>query len=262
MKTYILMWNPAISSYKMEDFRKCLVHLNDYFWENENGETETLEMNWSVWEHEQAEDGDRFFMVRVGEGKTGIVMSGIFGSDPYEDEDWSGKGRKTFYMDLDCDTMVDTENAPYISTEELMERLPGFDWTGGHSGRLLDADLAEQLEVLWLEYLYKNYNIFDEKKANSTAPAEPCINDILVDYLVRTKGTVCEICGYDYHKLWGEDCHAENEFRLFEPSEEDRAKPDDCVWKHIHCLCPSCSIVHDEMLCERLGEHVWDMYID
>ena len=27
--------------------------------------------NWSVWEHEKAKCGDRFFLVRVGEGKTG-----------------------------------------------------------------------------------------------------------------------------------------------------------------------------------------------
>lgn len=25
--------------------------------------------NWSVWEHEKAKCGDRFFLVRVGEGK-------------------------------------------------------------------------------------------------------------------------------------------------------------------------------------------------
>ena len=27
--------------------------------------------NWSVWEHEKAKCGDRFFLVRVGEGKSG-----------------------------------------------------------------------------------------------------------------------------------------------------------------------------------------------
>ena len=27
--------------------------------------------NWSVWEHEKAKCSDRFFLVRVGEGKTG-----------------------------------------------------------------------------------------------------------------------------------------------------------------------------------------------
>ena len=58
--------------------------------------------NWSVWEYEKAKCGDRFYMVRVGEGNTGVVMSGVFDSHPYEAADWSGKGRRTFYMDMDC----------------------------------------------------------------------------------------------------------------------------------------------------------------
>ena len=42
MKTYILFWNPAISSYKLDDFQEKL------------GELEYNDLNWSVWEHEKA----------------------------------------------------------------------------------------------------------------------------------------------------------------------------------------------------------------
>lgn len=262
MKTFILMWNPAISSYRMEDSRKCLKHLNDYCWENENGEEEYLDMNWSVWDHEQAEEGDRFFMVRVGEGQTGIVMSGTFSSFPYEDGDWSGKGRRTFYLDMECEVMVDSEKAPYISTEELMEKLPGFDWTGGHSGRLLDTELAEKLEALWLEYLYNNPGMFDEETASSTSPEDPEINEILSGYLSRMRKGACEICGYDYKKIWGEGAENHNISRLFWPDEEHRRGQDDSVWKHVHCICPSCNAVSDEQLCARLNETYYDMCID
>ena len=34
---------------------------------------------------------------------TGICMVGTFASEPYQDEDWSGKGRVTYYADLDID---------------------------------------------------------------------------------------------------------------------------------------------------------------
>jgi len=57
MKTYILFWNPAISSYKLDDFQEKL------------GELENNDLNWSVWEHEKVSCGDRFFMVRCGEGE-------------------------------------------------------------------------------------------------------------------------------------------------------------------------------------------------
>ena len=50
-----------------------------------------------MWDHDKARDGDKFFMVKVGPGVNGVVMSGEFTSDPYQGEDWSGKGRQVFY---------------------------------------------------------------------------------------------------------------------------------------------------------------------
>ena len=62
MSTAVLMWNPAISSYTMNDYLDGMVHFGQYG------------LNWSVWEYEKVQKYDRFVMVRVGEGKTGIVQ--------------------------------------------------------------------------------------------------------------------------------------------------------------------------------------------
>lgn len=148
MNTIILFWNPAISSYKLEHFQAEMEYI------------EFADMNWSVWEHEKAHTGDRFFMVRCGEGKTGICMSGYFISEPYRGEDWSGRGRVTFYMDMAADTMIHPDYLPILSTDKLMSAIPGFDWTGGHSGRLLDADKAERLETLWSDFLKEHSDMF------------------------------------------------------------------------------------------------------
>ena len=147
MNTIILFWNPAISSYTIERLREDL----------ENYEYVS---NWSVWEHEKAHKGDRFFMVRCGEGKTGICMSGRFRSEPYLDEDWSGKGREVYYMDLRADTVIDPDILPILSTEVLSENIPSFDWSGGHSGRLLSDRKAKKLEKLWEKFLEENEDIF------------------------------------------------------------------------------------------------------
>lgn len=147
MNTIILFWNPDISSYTIERLREDLsnyAHVG----------------NWSVWEHDKAHKGDRFFMVRCGEGKTGICMSGRFRSEPYRDEDWSGKGREVYYMDLMADTVIDPDILPILSTEVLSESIPSFDWSGGHSGRLLSAKEAERLEQLWAEFLDEHEQIF------------------------------------------------------------------------------------------------------
>jgi len=147
MNTIILFWNPDISSYTIERLREDLsnyAHVG----------------NWSVWEHDKAHKGDRFFMVRCGKGKTGICMSGRFRSEPYLDEDWSGKGREVYYMDLMADTVIDPDLLPILSTEVLSKIIPSFDWSGGHSGRALPVEHAEKLEKLWVDFLEENKPMF------------------------------------------------------------------------------------------------------
>ena len=153
--TFILMWNPGISSYTMERFENDLVEMVEF------GPVEDLDWNLRDWE--QAGEGDRFFMVRVGEGTTGIVMSGCFSTEPYEGEDWSGKGRQLHYMGLEIESMIHPERSPIITPEQLAAAIPGFDWTGGPSGRILDAASAEKLEQLWKEYLDNNRDIFEPR---------------------------------------------------------------------------------------------------
>ena len=153
-KTYVLMWNPAISSVKMEDHVDSIPNLL------------TEHYNWSVYEYQEAKKDDRFVLIRCGEGKTGLVMSGVFDSNPYQAEDWSGKGRKVFYMDMTPNFIVDPDNGEIITTKELQEAIPSFDWSGGHSGRLLTEEQARQLENLLAPYLAKFNNNLDEETVN------------------------------------------------------------------------------------------------
>lgn len=142
MKTFILMWRPAISSYTRERYEQWVRNFRN-----------VNDMNWSVWEHDKASCGDRFFLVKVGEGETGVVASGHFCSVPYISEDWSGKGRIVYYMNLDTDRIFNPWRTQILSTEVLQKYIPDFDWTGGHSGRLLSASDSRKLERLWRRFL-------------------------------------------------------------------------------------------------------------
>lgn len=153
-KTYVLMWNPAISSVKMEDHVDSIPNLL------------TEHYNWSIYEYQEAKKDDRFVLIRCGEGKTGLVMCGVFDSNPYQAGDWSGRGRKVFYMDMTPNFIVDPEEAEIITTKELHEAIPSFDWSGGHSGRLLTEEQAKQLEALLAPYLSKFNNNVDEETVN------------------------------------------------------------------------------------------------
>ena len=154
-RTFVLMWNPGISSVKLEAHNKDIPEMTTGYF------------NWSVFEHEKARKGDRFFLVRCGEGKTGVVMSGIFDTNPYLGEDWSGRGRKVYYMDMELNAILNPETAPMVTTAELQEAIPDFNWNGGSSGRLLTEEQAKVMEKIWRKYLLSIEDKIDEVTINA-----------------------------------------------------------------------------------------------
>ena len=142
-QTFILMWNPAISSITIHNHIDSIAHIDDWYF------------NWSVYEWEKAHEGDRFYMVRVGYGNTGIVMSGIFISEPYTDQDWNRirKTKEIHYINMQPNLIVNPETMPIITTAQLQEAIPDFEWSKGHSGILLSEHQSRKLEELFVEYL-------------------------------------------------------------------------------------------------------------
>ena len=133
-KTYLLRWNPAISSFKIEAYKDAISKYPDGFC-----------MDWSIHEWEEAKKGDLFYMLRVGEGNTGIVFHGEFISDPYVGGDWAGKGKVRHYVDIDCNDAVDPDGIPMATTAELEDIVPEIDWQKGHSGQLLTNEQADKI---------------------------------------------------------------------------------------------------------------------
>ena len=109
-----------------------------------------------------------FYLIKCGgEGPNGIVMQGHFTSEPYAGEDWSGKGRLTYYMDMQPEYMIDPLYNEILTTEALDKAMPGFQWKGGHSGRVLPFEYALRLEEMWTAYLEKQKVIFVNDHAAS-----------------------------------------------------------------------------------------------
>ena len=134
MSTFIMRWNPCISSSKIEDFRAAREKWPIGF----SG-------NWSIYEWEHAKEGDQYIMVRVGDGPNGVVYHGEFLSDPYEDKDWAGTDKKRHYVDITIEDPCDPDH-PMITIEQLESALPEINWREGHSGQLL-TDAQER--ILW-----------------------------------------------------------------------------------------------------------------
>ncbi len=140
MSTYIMRWNPGISSGKIEDFRKAREKWPEGFcW------------NWSIYEWEDAHEDDEYIMVRVGEGPNGVVYHGRFLSEPYEGDDWAGTAKKRHYVDITIEDSCDP-NEPMISIKQLEAVLPEIEWRRGHSGeRLTD----EQEKKFWESFMFE-----------------------------------------------------------------------------------------------------------
>lgn len=193
MATYILFWNPDISSYTMERFQ------DDF-------ENKECVGNWSFHEHEKVKWKDRFYMVRCGKGKTGIVMYGIILSECYEDDDWSPKKRgNIYYADIESIVTINPESdAQLLTPESLTERLPDFNWFGGHSGRRLSLEYAQKLDKIWAEYLISNPKLFDSGEAFfDSYYFEP--TRAMESVIYKTVPRYCEICGFEYKKYFSKE---------------------------------------------------------
>ena len=141
-KTYLMRWNPQISSFTEKDYKECLEDLN-------HG---TFRMNWSIREWEEARRGDMFYMLRIGDDKAGIVFRGQFLSDPYRGDDWAGSNKRRMYVDMICDATPEAESKTILPLEKLHEAIPEIDWGAkGSSGVLLPETVTEKLEDLWEE---------------------------------------------------------------------------------------------------------------
>jgi hypothetical protein len=140
-KTYLLRWNPAISSFKEEDFKECVKRENHGM----------FRLNWSIYEWEEARKGDLFFMMRVGDDKPGIFFAGQFISDPYPADDWAGTTKRRMYVDMICTNYIKPGAAPRVSLEKLEKEIPEINWSKGHSGELLSKAVADKLDALCSE---------------------------------------------------------------------------------------------------------------
>lgn len=238
MATYILFWNPGVSSYTKERF------LDDF------EEVEGVG-NWSFYEHEKVKDGDSFFMVKCGEGKTGIVMRGIITSSCYLDDDWSPKRRNNiYYADIyTCVCVNPWSDAPILSPDKLTEIIPDFNWYGGHSGRKLDLTSANKLEKLWLEYLDSNQKMFCTGEAWGDEYMEGIISKVESRKLIKRHGCRCEVCGYSYAEIFGEKEAADRDRNTYPVVVRHPA-----LKRLLFNICRNCRMMPKEVIARKLLE--------
>ena len=254
MATCVLKWNPEISSFKYSAYLHILAQPYD------------MTLDWSIHDWDKAGAGDRVFFLRV-RSRPQLLASGYLFSDPYRDEDWSGRGREVYYSDLCFDTACHPDYEHVLTADVLEKAIPDFDWRAGHSGVMLDEKQAEQLELLWTEFLCSHQDDFfretivDDDEADAyendgDEPSEAFVGIIgedgasfdeiygisariaeespLQKIFTRRYGSSCCVCGYSYRQVFGDGCTVSNKY-LYVPELKSPA------WeKAFLCVCPSC----------------------
>lgn len=168
--TYLLTWNPS-KHYRWEDLEADIEDIKSGFYKGSS---------WSCGVTRRIIEGDRVFLMRLGDEPRGIVASGrvewydLFhegmqpvrpGSDVYEAPYWEDQseqtersGKTALYVNVRWDTLLNPERRilPLSELEELNEGLPEGKkqkWTPQNSGITIRDDVASRLEALWEEYL-------------------------------------------------------------------------------------------------------------
>jgi len=239
MNTVILMWNPSISDYTIEKHIASIDTLNTPWWKEpiyvQSGQ-------WAVHD-KRIKEGDRFFMMRVGDCHAGLVMSGWITSDIFYEDNWNGDGTKRPYVKFLPEVMLESSQTPHISLKMLEHWFPSFEWSGGHSGRILTEKDAGRLEKEWLEFLYKNRDCYEKSRFFATNDYHLEVNPILNAYLQKKKEMTCDVGGHNYHRLFGPECDLKHDYFFLPPSAGEMPKGDS-VWNHVKCLCTTCQMAY------------------
>lgn len=94
--------------------------------------------------------GDRAFLMRQGTRGRGIVASGTFATEIYQDDHWDGvPGHMANYAEVDWDLVVDVDARLAF---EQVAAVPDQHWRPQSSGNVIKAPALHALEELWAQH--------------------------------------------------------------------------------------------------------------
>ena len=137
MNTFILRWNPNISSYKMETHLEVVAHAKKMEFPQS--------FDWSVFEWQKVKDGDMVILLQVGTDSDGIAMIGKIMGKPEADKSWREDGSKAHYVYIEIFDAYNPSEFKELLAENFENEFDKIKWHKGHSGELVDKAFANRL---------------------------------------------------------------------------------------------------------------------
>jgi len=203
MATYLLAWNPK-----------------RWVWGNLERELETVRRSgsltdrWSCGNSKAIRPGSRFFLIRLGDSRRGIVGSGRVLTEPKLDMHWdrhrAARGDQTMFVDILFDTL---SKEPLIDWHTLKKApFNGFNWGIQMSGVRIPQAIASALEKRWRQVIPRKNALIPEEIEQSDywegAAQTITVNAYERDRTARAAcieyyGATCVVCGFNFEEKYG-----------------------------------------------------------
>jgi len=146
--TYLFTWNPANWEWTQETIAGLVSKL---------GAGEAVARTWSTGRSTQPAIGDRFYLIRLGDGPRGIFASGKVTSrveeGPHWDRDRAAAGDTYRYVKVRFDEMLNPWTDQFLLQSVLVEKCPDVDWSPQASGTRIPAEVLFPVEEAWQRHL-------------------------------------------------------------------------------------------------------------
>ena len=115
----------------------------------------TKRHRWNA-KHKDITTGDRVFLLKQGQGQTGIMAAGRVTSEPFFDDHWNERARvgaQARYVHVEFERILNPFTERLLSVADRKGHLATLYFHTRFSGRHILDDAAEELERLWSQHL-------------------------------------------------------------------------------------------------------------
>ncbi len=204
MAAWLLTWNPERWIWHNYD-KECKKVSNGHY----------LKESWSC-HSKKVQIGDEFYLIKLGKLPRGIIAHGIITYDMFTYGHWDDdRADETLsYVFGEWDTLLNYKTQEILDVSELEKKCPQQYWHPQSSGIRIKDDVLPELEKLWAEvtkyyprkpeesvYYVKGGTSEGAKKLVYTTKYERDPN--VRRAFLKGKHLKCEVCGFDFEKIYG-----------------------------------------------------------
>lgn len=141
MSTFLFAWNPI--KWPWHEIGESVALLN---------RGKKVSEVWNCVSHKKIKPGDRAFFTKVGAAPRGIFASGYVTSEPFPSK--GRKGKDIHCVTIEFDALLDPGTTQILTLDILaIGKLEKQMWTPQSSGISIKDEFAEELELVWKDFL-------------------------------------------------------------------------------------------------------------